>query len=115
MSEGPDTTLLREQAESPAEPPGGLVTGLRSFASEHDGVKAIIEYAGRRGARIVLVGEDGVWADKFAPATDVARHACATAGVPVENGWERELMSQMRPSDEHRRPIVRRSLARLDQ
>lgn len=112
MVEG-DTTLLAEQSE-PGEPavPRGLTAGLKAFAAAHQGAKAIIEYVGRRGARIVLVGNDGAWGDQFAPGTDVARAACETAGVPVENSWERELMSQMRPSNHLWRSMARRSLAR---
>ena len=85
MSEGADTALLRERSDSEAT--RGLVAGLKSFAAAHGGAKAIIEYVGRRGARIVLVGEDGAWGDQFAPDTDVARQACATAGIVVENSW----------------------------
>lgn len=110
MSEGADTTLLQERPESRAT--NGLVASLKAFAAEHGGAKAIIEYVGRRGARIVLVGGDGGWGDQFAPDTDVARRACAAAGVPVENSWERELMSQMRPSKELWRSMARRTLAR---
>ena len=92
--------------------PGNLVAGLRSFAGDHGGATAVIEYIGRRGARIVLVGEDGAWADQFAPATDIAREACAKAGVVVENGWERELMDHMRPSNDLWRTMARRPLSR---
>jgi hypothetical protein len=106
-----DTELLEERPETAALP-AGLVTGLTSFAEAHGGATAIIEYVGRRGARIVLVGEDGAWGDRFAPGTDVARHACAEAGVPVEKTWERELISKMRPSRNLWRSMGRRSLAR---
>ncbi len=92
--------------------PAGLVDGLRSFAADHGGAKAVIEYVGRRGARIVLVGEDGVWGDQFAPGTDVARAACGKAGVTIENSWERELMEQMRPSNDLWRSMGRRALSR---
>ncbi len=80
----------------PASVSSGIVADLKSFTTEHDGATAVIEHVGRRGARIVLVGEDGVWADRQAPATDVAREACRAAGVPIENGWEREL-ADMQP------------------
>jgi hypothetical protein len=111
MTDG-DTTLLAERPEAGEVPPSGLVAGLQAFAAGHDGAKAIIEYVGRRGARIVLVGNDGAWGDQFAPGTDVARQACATAGVPIENSWERELISQMRPSNDLWRSMSRRRLAR---
>ncbi|MEV4756200.1 hypothetical protein AB0J86_13960 [Micromonospora sp. NPDC049559] len=111
MADGSDTTLTSEEtASSPA--PSGLVSGIKSFAAGHGGAKAVIEYVGKRGARIVLVGADGAWADQFADGTDVARLACAKAGVAVENEWERELMDQMRPNNDLWRSMSRRSLAR---
>jgi hypothetical protein len=107
MADGSDTTMT---VDPPV--PGRLIDGLRSFAGDHGGATAVIEYVGRRGARIVLVGEDGVWSDQFAPATDIAREACARAGVVIENSWERELIEQMRPSNDLWRSMARRSLSR---
>lgn len=109
MADGSDTTLTTEKA-SPT--PTGLVAGLKAFAAEHGGARAVIEYVGKRGARIVLVGSDGEWADQFADGTDVAREACGTAGITVENEWERELMDQMRPSNDLWRSMARRTMAR---
>ncbi len=111
MGDGSDTTLTADQS-SVTQAPSGLVAGIRSFAAGHGGAKAVIEYVGKRGARIVLVGEDGEWADQFADGTDVARLACAKAGVTVENEWERELMDQMRPSNDLWRSMARRTMAR---
>lgn len=127
MAEGSDTTLTTDptapggdgrgqvaaEASTPhASPAGNLIAGIKSFAEGHGGAKAVIEYVGRRGARIVLVGEDGIWDDQFASSTDVARRACVTAGVEVENEWERELIEQMRPSNDLWRSMGRRTLAR---
>jgi hypothetical protein len=88
------------------------VAGIKSFAAGHGGAKAVIEYVGKRGARIVLVGEDGTWDDQFADSTDLARIACQRAGVEVENEWERELIEQMRPSNDLWRSMSRRTLSR---
>ncbi|MEU2614070.1 hypothetical protein ABZ570_21170 [Micromonospora sp. NPDC007271] len=110
MADGSDTTLTAEQTVD--QTPNGLVAGIKSFAAGHGGAKAVIEYVGKRGARIVLVGSDGEWADQFADGTDVAREACARAGVAVENAWERELMDQMRPSNDLWRSMARRTMAR---
>lgn len=90
----------------------GLVASLKSFAAAHGGATAVIEYVGRRGARVVLVGQDGAWGDQFAESTDIAREACERAGVPVENGWERELIEQMRPSNDLWRSMGRRTFSR---
>src|SRR5689334_14349952 len=97
MAQGSDTTLT---------------AGIKSFAAGHGGAKAVIEYVGKRGARIVLVGQDGEWSDQFADDTNVARKACENAGVEVENEWERELMEQMRPSNDLWRSMSRRAMAR---
>lgn len=85
---------------------------MKSFAAGHGGATAVIEYVGRRGARIVLVGKDGTWGDHFAESTDVARAACTRAGVAVENEWERELVEQMRPSKDLWRSMGRRVFSR---
>jgi hypothetical protein len=108
MADGSDTTLTTESIA----PAGNLIAGIKSFAAGHGGAKAVIEYVGRRGARIVLVGEDGTWDDQFAASTDLARRACETAGVEVENEWERELIEQMRPSNDLWRSMSRRTLSR---
>jgi hypothetical protein len=107
MADGSDTTMTLGRSA-----PADLVGGLTSFSSNHGGAKAVIEYVGRRGARIVLVGEDGSWGDQFAPSTDVARAACAAAGVKLEKEWERELIEQMRPSNDLWRSMARRKLSR---
>jgi hypothetical protein len=76
--------------------PAGLVNGLRAFAAGHGGATAVIEYVGRKGARIVLTGGDGARAaDHYAESTEAARIACAQAGVDIEHEWERELTEQM--------------------
>ncbi|HEX6870785.1 MAG TPA: hypothetical protein VF163_06785 [Micromonosporaceae bacterium] len=92
--------------------PTGLVAGVKSFAAEHGGATAIIEYLGRRGARVVLVGTDGVWGDQFAETTEIARAACERAGVSLSNEWERELTEQMRPSHDLWRSMGRKVFRR---
>ncbi|TDC35579.1 hypothetical protein E1211_15590 [Micromonospora sp. 15K316] len=109
MADGSDTTLTADHSD---QAPNGLVAGIKSFAAGHGGAKAVIEYVGKRGARIVLVGEDGEWGDQMATDTVTAREACAEAGVTVENAWERELMDQMRPSNDLWRSMARRTMAR---
>jgi hypothetical protein len=88
------------------------VAGLRSFAAGHGGATAVIEYIGRRGARIVLAGQDGTSEDHLVDSTETARAACAKAGVEVDNAWERELVEQMRPSNDLWRSMGRRVLSR---
>ncbi|HEY2791400.1 MAG TPA: hypothetical protein VGJ28_03530 [Micromonosporaceae bacterium] len=110
MADVLDTTLSAEAGD--VSSPANLVEAIKTFASVHGGARAVVEYVGRRGARIVLVGEDGEWADHFTSGTDIAREACSAAGVTVESEWERELIEQMRPSNDLWRSMSRRVLAR---
>jgi hypothetical protein len=113
MSDGSHATRGFFPSATPIPTSGpGLVAGLRSFAAGHGGATAVIEYIGRRGARIVLAGQDGAEADHLVESTDAARAACAKAGVEIENGWERELVEQMRPSNDLWRSMGRRVLSR---
>jgi len=100
--------------DSPGTPtPATLVAGLRAFAAGHGGATAVVEYAGRKGARIVLVGSDGTeGGEQFAESTDAARAACAKAGVTVEHEWERELTEQMRAGTDLWGARGRRALTR---
>jgi hypothetical protein len=108
MADGSDAMLAAEKANDVE----ALASSIKTFAGGHGGARAVIEYVGRRGARIVLVGEDGEWADEFASGTDIARAACTAAGISVNNEWERELMEQMRPSNDLWRSMARRVLSR---
>jgi len=115
MADGSHTTLGVSPSSSAAPLPTsgpGLVAGLRSFAAGHGGATAVIEYVPRRGARIVLEGNDGTSVDHPVESTETARAACSKAGVEIENGWERELVEQMRPSNDLWRSMGRRVLSR---
>lgn len=105
MADGSHTSVVTTAAPA-------LVANLKSFAAAHGGATAVIEYVGRKGARIVLVGQDGTWGDQFADSTDLARDACERANVTLENEWERELTEQMRPSNDLWRSMGRRVFSR---
>lgn len=88
-----DTTL---EPDCSAATPQVLASAIKEFATAHEGASAVVEFAGKRGARIVLAGSDGASIDVLAPATDVAREACREAGIDVVNIWERELFDEIR-------------------
>ena len=91
----------------------GLVAGLRAFAKGHGGATAVIEYAGRKGAKIVLTGTDGTaGAEQYTDSTEAARAACAQAGVSIDGEWERELAEQTRGSGDLWAARSRRVMAR---
>jgi len=115
MADGSYTTRVSDAMQPSdvlAQSVRGLAAALRSFAAVHTGARAVIEYLGRRGARILVVAEDGTVFDQVADSTETARAACATAGVTLDNAWERELVEQMRPSNDLWRSMGRRILSR---
>jgi hypothetical protein len=111
MADGSETRMSAGPVV-PKQSASSLVAGIKAFATAHGGAKAVIEFVGRRGARIVLVGGDGEWGDQLAPSTDVARRACEKAGVELQNEWERELVELMRPSNDLWRSMSRRTMSR---
>lgn len=80
---------------------------LRAFVAAHGGTgAAVVEPIGRVGVRIVLVAEDGAYADAVAPDTDTATAMCERAGVVVADGWSRELSASVTPSAADRRRMA---------
>jgi hypothetical protein len=80
---------------------------LRDFLAGHhgDGV-AVISYLGRVGARIVVVADDGAYGDAVASSVELATEICSQAGIPVADGWTRELSAKIAPSPEDRRRMA---------
>jgi len=52
MADGSDTMLTASALADVAT----LTSSIKTFAGGHGGARAVIEYVGRRGARVVLVG-----------------------------------------------------------
>ena len=102
---------IDEGQVTPGTEPGAVIGPLIDMKAIEK-VEEHVSDALAKGARIVLVGEDGTWSEQFVEATDVARAACESAGVQLENEWERELNELMRPSNDLWRSMSRRSLAR---
>lgn len=82
--------------ETEARRVGRLAREIRGFAQEHGGADAVVEHLGRRGARIVLVGQDGAWGDLVAPDNAVAEQAARSAEVTVHGEFGGELAARVR-------------------
>ncbi|GAA4012295.1 hypothetical protein OG252_37885 [Streptomyces sp. NBC_01352] len=73
-----------------------LAKQISSFSKEHGGAEGQIAYLGDRGARIVLVGEDGAWGDLVAPSTALAEQAVAKAGITVHEDFDGEFAAKVK-------------------
>ena len=83
------------------------VAHLRNFLSGHTGSgTAVINYLGRVGARIVVIADDGAFGDAVASSERAAAEICAQAGIPVADGWNRDLSAKIQPSAEDRRRMA---------
>ncbi len=94
---------------------GGELTGsdakqpgrLREFLAGHTGQGvAVINYLGRVGARIVVIADDGAFGDALASSVEAAAEICSQAGVPVADGWNRELSGKLSPTPEDRQRMA---------
>ncbi|MFJ5273997.1 hypothetical protein [Streptomyces sp. NPDC088358] len=73
-----------------------LARQIRAFADEHGGAEGQVAYIGERGARVVLVGEDGGWGDLVAPSYAIAEDAVKQAGITVHEEFDGEFAAKVR-------------------
>ncbi|CAG6393928.1 hypothetical protein NMG29_20340 [Streptomyces cocklensis] len=75
---------------------GRLARQVDAFAKAHGGVDVSVEYLGQRGARIVLVGQDGSWGDLVAPTYAIAQAAATSADATVKDAFDGEMAARVR-------------------
>ncbi|MED7826980.1 hypothetical protein [Streptomyces chiangmaiensis] len=73
-----------------------LAREINAFAKAHGGAEGQVAYIGQRGARIVLVGEDGGWGDLVAPTYDIAEKAVQQAGITVHEAFDGEFAGKVK-------------------
>ncbi|ATL26875.1 hypothetical protein [Streptomyces formicae] len=72
-----------------------LAQQISSFAQAHGGAEGQIAYIGRKGSRIVLVGDDGGWGDLVAPTYAVARSAVEKSGITVHEDFDGDFAAKV--------------------
>ncbi|AOR34999.1 hypothetical protein BFF78_31650 [Streptomyces fodineus] len=73
-----------------------LAREISAFARAHGGAEGQVAYIGERGARIVLVGEDGGWGDLVAPSTEIAEKAVEKSGITVHESFDGEFAAKVK-------------------
>ncbi|MFH8564301.1 hypothetical protein [Streptomyces sp. NPDC017988] len=73
-----------------------LAKEIGAFAREHGGAEGQIANLGQKGARIVLVGEDGGWGDLVAPTHAVALSAVEKSGITVHEDFDGDFAAKVR-------------------
>ncbi|BBC96723.1 hypothetical protein ACFYMX_05945 [Streptomyces griseofuscus] len=72
-----------------------LAQRISAFSKAHGGAEGQVAYIGERGARIVLVGEDGGWGDVVAPSYAIAEQAVAKAGITRHEEFDGEFAAKV--------------------
>ncbi|MGP2442035.1 hypothetical protein [Streptomyces sp. JW3] len=88
-----DTQQVDAKAERVVARLAGRIAG---FSTAHGGAEGQVAYLGQRGARIVLVGEDGEWGDVVAPSYEIAAQAVEKAGITVHESFDGEFAGKVR-------------------
>ncbi|MFD5572621.1 hypothetical protein [Streptomyces cadmiisoli] len=88
-----DTQQVDAKAERKA---ARLAKQIGSFARAHGGAEGNVAHLGQRGARIVLVGEDGAWGDLVAPTYAIAEQAVQKAGITTHESFDGEFAAKVR-------------------
>ena len=73
-----------------------LARQITAFSKAHGGAEGQVAYLGQRGARIVLVGEDGGWGDLVAPTHEIAEKAVEKSGVTVHEAFDGEFAAKVK-------------------
>ncbi|MFJ9727344.1 hypothetical protein ACIRP3_31760 [Streptomyces sp. NPDC101209] len=73
-----------------------LAKRIGAFSTAHGGAEGQVAHIGERGARIVLVGEDGGWGDLVAPSYELAEKALQKAGITVHEDFDGEFAAKVR-------------------
>ncbi|WP_180687350.1 hypothetical protein [Streptomyces gossypiisoli] len=73
-----------------------LAKQINAFAKAHGGAEAQVAYLGQRGARIVLVGEDGGWGDVVAPTYATAEKAVEKSGLTAHEAFDGEFAAKVK-------------------
>ncbi|MFB7932411.1 MULTISPECIES: hypothetical protein [Streptomyces] len=72
-----------------------LAKQITAFSKDHGGAEGQIAYLGERGARIVLVGEDGNWGDLVAPSHEIAEQAVEKSGITRHESFDGEFAAKV--------------------
>ncbi|MGW1609548.1 hypothetical protein ACWCQZ_09140 [Streptomyces sp. NPDC002285] len=91
-----DTQQVDQKAERRV---AKLAKQIGAFAKSHGGTEAHVAYIGERGARIVLVGEDGGWGDLVAPSYEIAEKAVEKAGVTRHEAFDGEFAAKVKTGE----------------
>jgi hypothetical protein len=102
---------VAEQSSSTAAgagtaPPQAVAAAQAFVAAHGKPSRAVVEYLGRAGARIVLVGADGILGDVVVPDVASGEAVCAAVADLEVGEWDRDTTAAVRIGSAHRRRMA---------
>ncbi|MFJ9905653.1 hypothetical protein ACIRVK_22630 [Streptomyces sp. NPDC101152] len=88
-----DTQQVDAKAERKA---AKLAKRIDAFSKAHGGAEGQVAHIGERGARIVLVGDDGTWGDLVARTQEIAEKAVEKSGITTHESFDGEFAAKVR-------------------
>ncbi|MEU6261693.1 hypothetical protein [Saccharopolyspora shandongensis] len=100
-------TAAEKDTEQTAAPSPKAIAAAKAFVAAHGGsARAVVENLGQAGARVVLVGEDGLLGDVMVP--DVAAGEALVEAVDglSPHEWDGETVAALKIGPAHRRKMA---------
>lgn len=91
---------------SPVVPAAALRSAKEFVAAHGDSARAVVENLGQAGARVVLVGEDGLLGDVMVPNVAAGQELVAKLPDTEAAEWDRETTSAVKIGSAHRRKMA---------
>ena len=88
-----DTQQVDAKAERKA---AKLAKRIDAFSKAHGGAEGQVAHIGERGARIVLVGDDGTWGDLVARTQEIAEKAVEKSGITTHESFDGGFAAKVR-------------------
>lgn len=88
-----DTQQVDAKAERKA---AKLAKRIDAFSKAHGGAEGQVAHIGERGARIVLVGDDGTWGDLVARTQEIAEKAVEKSGITTHESFDGEFAAKVK-------------------
>ena len=96
---------VRVSLDALSEGDAAAVDRIKAFSAAHPSpITAVVNHLGRRGARIVVIGADGVFGDVVVSSMAAAERVCTEADVMVGT-WDRQTTALLTPEPADRKKM----------
>lgn len=96
-----------QQQQASNQPARRVLAAARGFVAAHGKpVRAVVEHTGRHGARVVLVGADGVLGDVMVPTVEAGEALLAAVEHVRHSTWDHETTEALTIGPAHRRRMA---------